>query len=102
MELAGKVAVVTGGASGIGEAMCRRFAAEGAAVVVADIDAPGAARVAQEIDGLAVPADMSVEADVTALVDTALLSFERIDLFCANAGILWGDPPRGSGRNHRR
>lgn len=98
MELAGKVAVVTGGASGIGQAMCRRFAAEGAAVVVADIDAPGAAQVAQEIDGLAVPADMSVEADVVALVDTAMLSFERIDLFCANAGILWGirpDDPAG-------
>jgi NAD(P)-dependent dehydrogenase (short-subunit alcohol dehydrogenase family) len=93
MELAGKVAVVTGGASGIGQAMCRRFAAEGAAVVVADIDAPGAAQVAQEIDGLAVPADMSVEADVVALVDTAMLSFERIDLFCANAGILWGTRP---------
>ncbi|MEW6474613.1 MAG: SDR family oxidoreductase [Actinomycetota bacterium] len=93
MELAGKVAVVTGGASGIGRAMCRRFAAEGASVVVADVDAPGAAAVAQETGGLAVPGDMSVEADVTALVDTALLSFDRIDLFCANAGILWGTPP---------
>ena len=69
MELAGKVAVVTGGASGIGRARCRRFAAEGASVVVADIDAPGAAAVAQDIGGLAVPGDMSVEADVSALVD---------------------------------
>jgi NAD(P)-dependent dehydrogenase (short-subunit alcohol dehydrogenase family) len=90
MELAGKVAVVTGGASGIGRALCRRFAAEGASVVVADVDAPGAAAVAQEIGGLAVPGDMSVEADVTALVDATRLSFDRIDLFCANAGILWG------------
>src|SRR5437588_1030498 len=93
MELAGKVAVVTGGATGIGRALCRRFAAEGASVVVADIDAPGAAAVAQEIGGLAVPGDMSVEADVTALVDAARLSFDRIDLFCANAGILWGIRP---------
>lgn len=93
MELAGKVAVVTGGASGIGQAMCRRFAAEGASVVVADIDAPGAAAVAQDIGGVAVPGDMSVEADVAALVDTTLLSFDRIDLFCANAGILWGSRP---------
>jgi NAD(P)-dependent dehydrogenase (short-subunit alcohol dehydrogenase family) len=93
MELAGKVAVVTGGASGIGRALCRRFASEGASVVVADIDAPGAAAVAQEVGGLAVPGDMSVEADVTALVDAARLSFDRIDLFCANAGILWGAPP---------
>jgi NAD(P)-dependent dehydrogenase (short-subunit alcohol dehydrogenase family) len=93
VELAGKVALVTGGASGIGRALCRRFAAEGASVVVADVDAPGAAAVAQEIGGLAVPGDMSVEADVTALVDAARLSFGRIDLFCANAGILWGERP---------
>jgi NAD(P)-dependent dehydrogenase (short-subunit alcohol dehydrogenase family) len=93
MELAGKVAVVTGGASGIGRALCRRFAAEGAAVVVGDVDATGAAAVAQEIGGLAVPGDMSVEADVKALVDTTLLSFDRLDLFCANAGILWGTKP---------
>ena len=93
MELAGKVTVVTGGASGIGQAMCRRFAAEGASVVVADIDAPGAAAVARDIGGLAVPCDVSVEADVAALVDTTLLSFGRIDLFCANAGILWGSRP---------
>jgi NAD(P)-dependent dehydrogenase (short-subunit alcohol dehydrogenase family) len=93
VELAGKVALVTGGASGIGRALCRRFAAEGASVVVADVDAPGAAAVAQEIGGLAVPGDMSVEADVIALVDAARLSFGRIDLFCANAGILWGERP---------
>src|SRR5581483_3739974 len=93
MELAGSVAVVTGGASGIGRAMCRRFAAEGASVVVADVDAPGAAAVAQEIGGLAVAGDMSVEADVAALVDATLLSFDRLDLFCANAGILWGTRP---------
>lgn len=93
MELAGKVAVVTGGASGIGRALCRRFAAEGAAVVVGDVDAAGAAAVAQEIGGLAVPGDMSVEADVKALIDTTLLSFDRLDLFCANAGILWGAKP---------
>jgi NAD(P)-dependent dehydrogenase (short-subunit alcohol dehydrogenase family) len=93
VELAGKVAVVTGGASGIGRALCRRFAAEGASVVVADVDAPGAAAVAREIDGLAVPGDMSVEADVVALVEAARLSYGRIDLFCANAGILWGIRP---------
>ena len=93
MELAGKVAVVTGGASGIGRALCRRFASEGASVVVADVDAPGAAAVAQEIRGLAVPGDMSVEADVLALIDVVRLSFDRIDLFCANAGIATGSRP---------
>ena len=95
MELAGKVAVVTGGASGIGRAMCRRFALEGASVVVADVDAPGAAAVAQEVKGVAVPGDMSVEADVIALIDAARLSFDRIDLFCANAGILTASRPDG-------
>jgi NAD(P)-dependent dehydrogenase (short-subunit alcohol dehydrogenase family) len=93
VDVAGKVAVVTGGASGIGRALCRRFAADGASVLVADVDAPGAAAVAQEVGGLAVPGDMSVEADVVALVDAALLSFGRIDLFCANAGILRGVRP---------
>jgi NAD(P)-dependent dehydrogenase (short-subunit alcohol dehydrogenase family) len=93
MELAGKVAVVTGGASGIGRALCRRFAAEGASVVVADFDAPGAAAVAQEIKGLAVPCDVSVEVDMLAVIDAARLSFGRIDLFCANAGILTAGRP---------
>jgi NAD(P)-dependent dehydrogenase (short-subunit alcohol dehydrogenase family) len=93
MDLARKVAVVTGGASGIGRALCRRFALEGASVVVAAVDAPGAAAVAREIDGLAVPGDMSVEADVVALVDAARSSFGRIDLFCANAGIATGSRP---------
>jgi len=93
VELSGKVAVVTGGATGIGRALCRRLAAEGASVVVADVDAPGAATVAKAIGGLAVPGDMSVEADVAALVDATLLTFDRIDIFCANAGVLWGVRP---------
>ncbi|HVW31971.1 MAG TPA: SDR family oxidoreductase [Acidimicrobiia bacterium] len=97
MELAGKVAVVTGGASGIGRALCRRFAADGAVVVVADIDAPGAAAVAAEIGGLAVAGDMAKEHDVTGLVDAALVAHGRIDLFCANAGILWGSRPEHPG-----
>ncbi|MGH8973954.1 MAG: SDR family NAD(P)-dependent oxidoreductase, partial [Acidimicrobiia bacterium] len=54
MKLAGSVAVVTGGASGIGRALCRRFAAEGASVVVADLDGAGAAAVAAEVGGRAV------------------------------------------------
>ena len=93
MQLAGAVAVVTGGAAGIGRALCERFAAEGARVVVADVDAVGAAAVARQIDGVAVGADVSVEADVVGLVDTALTAFGAVDLFCSNAGILWGVPP---------
>jgi NAD(P)-dependent dehydrogenase (short-subunit alcohol dehydrogenase family) len=70
MELKNKVAVVTGGANGIGRALCRKFAAEGArGVVVADLDADGARNVAAEIGGLVVPTDVSVEADLFNLVE---------------------------------
>ena len=88
MELAGRVVVVTGGASGIGRALCRRFAAEGArGVVVADVDAAGAAAVAEEVGGLAMSTDVSVEADVVALVEKARESYGSVDLFASNAGI---------------
>jgi len=99
MELAGKVVVVTGGGSGIGAALCRRFAAEGArGVVVADRDAAGAAAVAHEIGGLAVTTDVGVEADVQRLVERTVERFGAIDLFCSNAGVALGgglDPLTG-------
>ena len=79
--------MVTGGASGIGRALCQRFAKEGASVVVSDIDASGARRVAEEIGAIAVTTDVGVEADVRALVDRAVNEFGKIDLFCSNAGI---------------
>ena len=82
-----KVVVVTGGASGIGRAMARRFAADGARVVVADRDAAGAAAVADEIGGVAIPTDVGVEAEVAALVSRTLGELGAIDLFCANAGV---------------
>ena len=91
MELAGRVAVVTGGAGGIGRALCRRFAAEGArGVVVADLDADGAVAVAEELGGLSVATDVSVEADVVRLVEAAIDAYGAIDLFCSNAGIITG------------
>ncbi len=88
MNLQGKVVVVTGGASGIGRALARRFAAEGArGVVVADIDFDAARKVADEIGGLAVKTDVASEADVVALVAKTNEAFGPIDLFCSNAGI---------------
>jgi len=88
MKLDDKVAVVTGGANGIGRALCRRFQAEGArGVVVADVDAAGAEAVAREIGGIAVTTDVSREADIAHLVDRATADFGAIDLFCSNAGI---------------
>jgi NAD(P)-dependent dehydrogenase (short-subunit alcohol dehydrogenase family) len=88
MNIRNRVVIVTGGANGIGRALCRRFAAEGArGVVVADLDAKAAASVAEEIGGLAVATDVSNEGDNIRLVYQANKSFGPIDLFCANAGI---------------
>lgn len=89
MKLQDKVVVVTGGATGIGRALCRRFKQEGArGIVVADIDADGAAAVAQEVGGLAVKTNVAVEADVVNLVQAATAKYGPIDLFCSNAGII--------------
>jgi NAD(P)-dependent dehydrogenase (short-subunit alcohol dehydrogenase family) len=87
MLIKDKVVVVTGGANGIGLALCRRFASEGAsAVVVADREA-AAEEVAREIGGLSVLADVGREDDVARLVSVTLEAFGRIDLFCSNAGV---------------
>lgn len=66
-----KVIIVTGGGNGIGRALCRRFAAEGAKAVVADVDGDGARQVATEIRGTAIEADVSREADVARLRETS-------------------------------
>ena len=92
MHLKDKIAVVTGGASGIGTALCRRFAKEGArGIVVADINAEDAAKVAEEVGGLAVTADVGVEQDMIRIVDETMDRYGRIDLFCSNAGIAFPD-----------
>lgn len=91
MELTGKTVVVTGGASGIGEALCRRFAAEGAAqVVVADLDAVGAARVAADVGGLGVGLDVANEDATRGLVERVEHDLGPIDLMAMNAGIAAG------------
>jgi NAD(P)-dependent dehydrogenase (short-subunit alcohol dehydrogenase family) len=88
MLLTGKVVVVTGGGNGIGRALCRRFATEGAkAIVVADINEATAAQVAGEIGGTAVACDVSREADIVVLVARTIEKHGGIDLFCSNAGI---------------
>lgn len=93
MQIKDKVVIVTGGANGIGEAMARRFHADGAkAVVIADRDLDRAKRVAADIGGLAVACDVSVEADIQNLVAMAKAAYGPVDLFCSNAGIASGDP----------
>src|SRR5687768_10244938 len=88
MDIKGSVAVVTGGANGIGEALCHRFAKEGAAgLVVADED-PRAESIARQLGCRAVVADVSREAAVEAIVEDAIRAYGRIDLFCSNAGIF--------------
>jgi NAD(P)-dependent dehydrogenase (short-subunit alcohol dehydrogenase family) len=91
MEIGNKVAVVTGGASGIGAGMAERFAREGAAgVVVADVNLERAREVAGRIGerAIAVGCDVSREADIQALVRQARERFGRIDIYFSNAGIL--------------
>jgi NAD(P)-dependent dehydrogenase (short-subunit alcohol dehydrogenase family) len=93
MELEGRVAVVTGGASGIGAAIARRVAAEGArGVVVADLDGDGASGVASQIGERAsgVACDVTAQEQVDRLIDHAEDAFGTIDVFFANAGIGTG------------
>jgi NAD(P)-dependent dehydrogenase (short-subunit alcohol dehydrogenase family) len=94
-DLAGKVAVVTGGASGIGRGLCRRLAAAGLDVVVADIDVGGAEATATEIaDGgvraLGVAVDVSDRVSVGALADRAFAEFGAVHVVCNNAGVIVG------------
>ncbi|HYK18859.1 MAG TPA: SDR family oxidoreductase [Bryobacteraceae bacterium] len=89
MKLQDKVIIVTGGGNGIGRALCRHFAAEGAhAVVVADLEHEPARQVAAELGCRDACVDVALESDVQRLVDETLKEFGRIDLFCSNAGIV--------------
>ncbi len=92
-----KIVLVTGGAQGLGEAICHRLAVEGAHVVVADLNLEGAQQVADDIvartdrRAVAVKVNVSVEADVEAAVQRTLEEFGRIDIAVSNAGILFAD-----------
>ncbi|MGH3433197.1 MAG: SDR family NAD(P)-dependent oxidoreductase, partial [Thermocrispum sp.] len=86
-RLQDRVAVVTGGAGGIGLATVRRFAAEGARVVVADLDADAGKRAAEEVDGLFVQVDVTDEAAVEDLFQAAVDAYGSVDVAFNNAGI---------------
>jgi NAD(P)-dependent dehydrogenase (short-subunit alcohol dehydrogenase family) len=87
MHVKDKVVVVTGGASGIGLALCTRFARDGAHVVLSDLDHDACGRQAARLGALPVVADVSREEDVARLVAAAINEYGRIDLFVSNAGI---------------
>src|SRR5882672_9122269 len=89
MDLKGKVAVITGAASGIGRAAALRFKQEGAAgVVLGDLSFEKLKSVEKEVDGLAVQCDVGKEADIQRLVKEAEKRYGRVDVFFSNAGIF--------------
>jgi NAD(P)-dependent dehydrogenase (short-subunit alcohol dehydrogenase family) len=96
-RLDGKAALVTGGASGLGEATVRRYVAEGAGVMIADIQAERAAALAGELGerATAVACDVSSEDDLSAAVALGAERFGRLDVVFSNAGTT--DGPRGPG-----
>jgi NAD(P)-dependent dehydrogenase (short-subunit alcohol dehydrogenase family) len=93
MELSGAGVVITGGGAGIGAALATRFTELGARVVVNDINADAASRVAKAIGALAVPGDASSSDGAASLVAAAREHLGDIDLFCANAGVGTGGGP---------
>lgn len=93
MRLREKVAIVTGGASGIGAAICRRFVEEGARVVVVDCRHEGGDAVARETGAVFVEADVASDADVRRMIATAVEHFGRLDIVVNNAGAPQAPTP---------
>ena len=90
------IAVVTGGAHGIGESLCRRLAKDGVKVVVADLDIDAAQAVASDIDGVARCVDVGDESAMTTMIDDIESIVGPIDMFVSNAGVAFGDDKSGS------
>jgi len=96
MDVRNKVAIVTGGAHGIGRALCRALHFEGCRVVVADLDMEAAVAVATEVDGLPLKIDVTREEDIVASVDRVEQEMGPVELFVSNAGVGFGDGPEGA------
>jgi NAD(P)-dependent dehydrogenase (short-subunit alcohol dehydrogenase family) len=96
MELNNAVALVTGGAHGIGRALCRALHAAGARVAVADLDFASARGVAAEIDGLALKVDVANEQEIIDAVHRTEAELGPVRLFASNAGVAFGDGPDGA------
>ena len=100
MKLKGKAAIVTGGSQGIGEAICRRFAREGARVAVVNRTAESGRAVAEQIraeggEAKAFPCDVSKKSDVDALVKDVVDAFGTVYIYVGNAGIMINKPLEG-------
>ena len=100
MRLQGKVAIVTGGGSGFGEGIAKRFAEEGAKIVVADIDDKNGQRVTAEIEKASgqgscvfVHADVASDAETKTMIETATKRFDRLDILVNNAGVCHYNKP---------
>jgi len=92
MQLKGKVVVVTGSGNGIGEAFAHRFTAEGAQVVVTDVEADAVERVASAVGTVGLAADITVEENVRAVADLARRTYGDVDVWFSNAG--YSGPPQ--------
>ncbi len=97
MRLKNKTAIITGAGAGFGEGMAKRFAAEGANVVIADLDGDGAQRVASEIgaQAAAIKVDVAKRDDNQKMADLALSRFGGVDIFILNAGVTHPNQPLG-------
>lgn len=94
MKVKDRVVVVTGGAHGIGRALCERFHKEGAkTIVVVDVDGAKAHDVAESVGGVAFTADVSLEQDIRRVIAETQVKAGPIDLFCSNAGVGFTDGP---------
>lgn len=93
MKLRDKVVVITGSGGGIGAACARRFAEEGAKIVVTDVDPEGVEQVTKDLDTVGLAVDITVDANVAAVAELARRTYGAIDIWFSNAG--YAGPPRG-------
>lgn len=103
MRLSGKVAIVTGAASGMGKAIAELYAQEGAKVVISDMNLDGAKHVAENIQGeaIAIQTDVTSEEALQQLFDETVKTFGQVDILVNNAGIMDGMEPVGEISNER-
>ncbi len=101
MDVSGKTAIITGGASGIGDALVRAMAGAGANVVIADLNGEAAKSLAAEVAGVGVTCDVTLEADIQSVVAEAEVRFGQVDLFVSNAGLGRGEPSHAASASNQ-